>query len=67
MRRDDRIIHTRANGQPAYAAYARDPLTGLRHCKGLFVLALAGDRVHEITRFEPALAVLAGLPRTLNT
>ena len=30
------------------------------------MLTLAGDRVHEITRFEPALAVLAGLPRTLD-
>jgi RNA polymerase sigma-70 factor (ECF subfamily) len=65
-RRDNRIIHTRANGQPAYATYARDPLTGLWHCNGLIVLTLAGDRVHEVTRFEPALAVLAGLPRTLD-
>ena len=32
--RDDRIIHTRVNGQPAYAAYGRDPVTGLQHCKG---------------------------------
>jgi RNA polymerase sigma-70 factor (ECF subfamily) len=64
--RQDRIIHSRANGQPAYAAYGRDPLTGLWHCNGLFVLTLAGDRVHEVTRFEPALAVLAGLPRTLD-
>ncbi|HEY2792800.1 MAG TPA: RNA polymerase subunit sigma-70 [Micromonosporaceae bacterium] len=64
--RHDRILHTRANGQPAYVSYGRDPVTGLWHCKGLFVLTLAGDRVHEITRFEPALAVLAGFPRTLT-
>jgi RNA polymerase sigma-70 factor (ECF subfamily) len=64
--RHDRIVHTRANGQPAYAAYAEDPLTGTWHCRGLFVITLSGDRVHEVTRFEPALAARCGLPRTLG-
>jgi len=63
--RDVRIIQTRANGQPAFAAYGEDPVTGLWHCKGLFVMTLAGEHVHEVTRFEPALVTHAGLPRTL--
>lgn len=64
--RNDRIIPARANGQPAFAAYAEDPITGVLHCRGLFVMTLAGDRVYEVTRFEPALAALSGLPRTLG-
>jgi RNA polymerase sigma-70 factor (ECF subfamily) len=64
--RRDHIVETRANGQPAYAAYAVDPVTGLRRCKGVFVMTLAGDRVHEVTRFEPSVAVHFGLPRTLG-
>jgi RNA polymerase sigma-70 factor (ECF subfamily) len=57
---------TRANGQPAYGAYREDPDTGLWRCTGLFVMALAGDRVYEVTRFEPALAQAAGLPLSLD-
>lgn len=64
--RHDRIVHTRANGQPAYAAYAEDPVTSLWHSRGLFVLTLSGSHVYEVTRFEPALAALSGLPRTLG-
>ncbi|QDP95643.1 sigma-70 family RNA polymerase sigma factor [Microlunatus elymi] len=63
--RHDRILQTRANGQPAYSAYAQDRVTGLWHSRGLFVITVAGDKVHEVTRFEPALAAHFGLPRTL--
>jgi len=64
--RADRFVETRANGQPAYAAYSRDEVTGLWRCKGLFVMSLSGERVHEVTRFEPAVGALFGLPRTLS-
>jgi RNA polymerase sigma-70 factor (ECF subfamily) len=64
--RHDRVILTRANGQPAYAAYAEDPVGGRWHSRGLFVVTLSGDRVHEVTRFEPAVGVLFGLPRSLD-
>ena len=60
-----RFLHTRANGQPAYAAYELDPLTGVWHARGLFVLALAGSRVHEVTRFEAGLLASFGFPRSL--
>jgi RNA polymerase sigma-70 factor (TIGR02960 family) len=63
--RVQRFLQTRANGQPAYAAYQADPVTGVWHARGLFVLTLAGSRVHEVTRFEPGMLGHFGLPRTL--
>jgi RNA polymerase sigma-70 factor (TIGR02960 family) len=63
--RVQRFLHTRANGQPAYAAYQQDSVTGVWHCVGLFVMTLAGESVHEIIRFESGLVAYFGLPRTL--
>jgi RNA polymerase sigma-70 factor (ECF subfamily) len=60
-----RFLQTRANGKPAYAGYQADPVTGVWHARGLFVLTLAGSRVHEVTRFEPGMLAYFGLPRTL--
>jgi RNA polymerase sigma-70 factor (ECF subfamily) len=59
------LVPTRANGQPAFGVYLRDPLTGVGHAFGLFVVTLAGDRVSAITRFEAALLARFGMPRTL--
>lgn len=61
----DRLVPVRANGQPAWGEYRRDPATGVQHVTGLYVISLAGDRVCELTRFETALAPYFGLPRTL--
>jgi RNA polymerase sigma-70 factor (TIGR02960 family) len=58
------LVPTRANGQPAFGAYVRAP-TGLRHGTGLFVLALAGDRICALTRFDNAVLPWFGLPRSL--
>lgn len=63
--RADRFVETRANGQPAYAEYREDATTGVWHCVGFYALTLAGSQIAEITRFEPAIASLAGLPRIL--
>jgi RNA polymerase sigma-70 factor (ECF subfamily) len=60
-----RALRSRANGQPAYALYQLDDTTGLWRARALFVLTLAGDRIHEITRFEVGLLERFGLPRTL--
>jgi hypothetical protein len=60
-----RIVPTRANGQPAYSVYLRDPLTHVAHANGLFVITLAGTHVSAITRFESAVFPRFGLPRTL--
>src|SRR5580692_7705240 len=58
------LVPTRANGQPAFGAYLRDP-AGIRHAAGFWVLTLAGDRICAMTRFEASVLPWFGLPRTL--
>jgi RNA polymerase sigma-70 factor (TIGR02960 family) len=58
------LVPTRANGQPAFGAYLRAP-TGTRPGTGLIVVALAGDRICAMTRFEASVLPLFGLPRSL--
>jgi hypothetical protein len=58
------LVPTRANGQPAFGAYLRGP-AGVRPGIGLIVIALAGDRVCAMTRFEPSALPRFGLPRSL--
>jgi hypothetical protein len=65
-RRIDRMVPVRANGQPAWGAYVRDPVTGGLHLAEVVVVGLAGDRICELTRFETTLAPYLGLPRTLD-
>lgn len=62
-----RLIPTRANGQPAFGCYLRDPHTAIAHAYGLMVLTLRGNRVAGMTGF-PDTSVFAafGLPRTLK-
>jgi RNA polymerase sigma-70 factor (TIGR02960 family) len=60
-----RLVPTRANGQPAFAVYLRDPVNGVARAFGLLVLTLAGDQVSEMTRFDNAALAAFGLPRTL--
>jgi RNA polymerase sigma-70 factor (TIGR02960 family) len=62
-----RLVPTRANGQPAFGCYLRDPHTPIAHAYGLMVLTLRGDRVAAITGF-PDTSVFPhfGLPRTLR-
>lgn len=61
-----RMVPVRANGQPAWGEYVRDPVTGGLHLTGIVVVAIAGDRISEITHFETALAPHFCLPRTLD-
>ena len=58
-----RLVPTRANGQPAFGAYLRDPASGLARNIGLLVVTVEGERISAITRFENAARF--GLPRTL--
>jgi RNA polymerase sigma-70 factor (TIGR02960 family) len=61
-----RLIPTRANGQPAFGCYVRDPPARIAHAHGLLVLTLDGDRVCAITRFiDNSVLPRFGLPRTL--
>jgi RNA polymerase sigma-70 factor (ECF subfamily) len=60
-----RMVPTRANGEPAFGAYLRDPAGGPMHAVGLFVFTLSGDRICAITRFDNGLLPRFGLPRVL--
>jgi RNA polymerase sigma-70 factor, ECF subfamily len=61
-----RLIPTRANGQPAFGVYVRDPLTNIARAFGIFVITLAGDRVSAVTRFDNTVLPRFGLPRTIE-
>jgi RNA polymerase sigma-70 factor (ECF subfamily) len=61
-----RMVPVRANSQPAWGEYVRDPVTGGLHVTGILVIGLAGDRICELTHFETTLAPYFGLPRTLD-
>jgi RNA polymerase sigma-70 factor (ECF subfamily) len=61
-----RLIPTRANGQPAFGFYARDPQTGRFYTVGLLVLTLAGTQIAAMTRFDPATLPRFGLPAILS-
>ncbi|MDQ1464230.1 MAG: hypothetical protein QOC73_1171 [Actinomycetota bacterium] len=65
-RQMDHLVPVRANGQPAWGDYRRDPATGVLHISSVYVIGLAGDRICELTRFETAVAPYFGLPRTLD-
>ena len=61
-----KVVPTRANGQPAWGEYLRDPATGTLHLIGIVVIGTTGGRVHEMTHFETTLAPYFGLPRILD-
>jgi RNA polymerase sigma-70 factor (ECF subfamily) len=61
------LVPTRANGQPAFGVYVRDPAGGPSHAMGLVAFTLAGDRVCAITRFETVVLPYFGLPRVLHS
>jgi RNA polymerase sigma-70 factor (ECF subfamily) len=57
------LVVTRANGQPALAAYLPDPDAGDCQGYGVMVLTVTGDRVAAITGFpDPGLFPVFGLP-----
>jgi len=60
-----RLVATRANGQPAFGVYLRDPHTSVFHANGLLVLTLAGGRICAMTRFDNSVLPPFGLPRIL--
>jgi len=63
---DYRLVATRANGQPAFGCYLRDPAAALDHACGLLLLTVDGDRIAAIDRFtDNSLLSRFGLPRTL--
>jgi RNA polymerase sigma-70 factor (TIGR02960 family) len=63
--RSYRLIPTRANRQPAFGVYVRDPATGVFRANGMLVVTLAGDRIRAMTRFDNSVIAKFGLPRRL--
>ena len=64
--RSGRLVPTRANGQPAFGLYIRDPRAPISHVNGILVLTLAGDQISVVTGFlDSSSPRLFGLPRTL--
>jgi RNA polymerase sigma-70 factor (TIGR02960 family) len=63
--RQFRAFPTAANRQPALAVYERDPHTDVLHANGLFVLAVAGDQIRAITRFDASAVTRCGFPRIM--
>jgi RNA polymerase sigma-70 factor (TIGR02960 family) len=60
-----RLVPTRANGQPAFGAYLRDPQTKIAHANGLIVVTLTGSQICAMARFDNSVLPRFGLPRTL--
>jgi RNA polymerase sigma-70 factor (ECF subfamily) len=58
------LVPTRANGLPAFGAYLRAH-GGISHGTGLYVVALSGDLICAMTRFENTVLGSFGLPRSL--
>ena len=61
-----RLVATRANGQPAFGCYLKDPAAGIDHACGLVVLTVDAGRIAAIDRFvDNSVLPRFGLPRTL--
>jgi hypothetical protein len=62
-----RLVETRANDQPAFGCYLRDPAAAVDHACGLVVLTIDGEgRIAAIDRFtDNSMLPRFGLPRTL--
>jgi len=59
-------VPTRANGQPAFGLYIRDPHAPVAHANGILVLTLAGRQISAVTGFPDNSALpIFGLPRML--
>jgi len=62
-----RLVATRANMQPAFGCYRRDPETGIAHPAGMIVLTLQGDQIAAVTRFLDRSVMRGfGLPESLR-
>lgn len=61
------FVPTRANRQPALAAYSLDAATGKRRAWSVFVLTLDGESIAELSVFlDPTLFRVFGLPTELR-
>jgi RNA polymerase sigma-70 factor (ECF subfamily) len=61
-----RMVPVRANRQPGWGEYVRDPATGGLRLVGVLVAVVSGERIRELVHFETGVAASFGLPRTLD-
>ncbi len=65
-REDLKVVPTRANNDPAFGYYRKDPNADVYRASGIIVLTIAGDQVSSMTRFgDKSLFACFGLPRTI--
>jgi RNA polymerase sigma-70 factor (ECF subfamily) len=61
-----RLVPIRANTQPAFGHYIKDPQAPIARARGVFVLTLEGERISTVTHFgDRGILPHFGLPRTL--
>ena len=64
--RSARLVPTRANGQPAFGLYIREPKAPVFGANGILMLTLAGRQISAVTGFPDNSAMrIFGLPQTL--
>jgi RNA polymerase sigma-70 factor (TIGR02960 family) len=62
-----RLVATRANVQPAFGFYLKDPQSAIARAAGILVLTLEGERISAMTAFhDTSVFPHFGLPRTLR-
>jgi RNA polymerase sigma-70 factor (ECF subfamily) len=65
-REDLKMVPTRANNDPAFGYYRKDPNADVYRASGIFVLTISGDQISSMTRFgDKSLFACFGLPRTI--
>jgi RNA polymerase sigma-70 factor (TIGR02960 family) len=61
-----KMVPTRANDEPAFGYYRKDPNADVYRASGIFVLTVSNDQVSSMTRFgDKSLFACFGLPRTI--
>jgi RNA polymerase sigma-70 factor (ECF subfamily) len=65
-REDLKMVPMRANNQPAFGYYRKDPNADVYRASGIFVLTVSQDQISSMTRFgDKSLFACFGLPRTI--
>jgi RNA polymerase sigma-70 factor (TIGR02960 family) len=65
-REDLKMVPTRANNEPAFGYYRKDPNADVYRASGIFVLTVSQDQISSMTRFgDKSLFACFGLPRTI--
>jgi RNA polymerase sigma-70 factor (TIGR02960 family) len=63
---DLKMVQTRANNNPAFGYYRKDPNAAVYRASGLMVLGVSEDKIALMTRFgDKSLFATFGLPRTI--